>query len=309
MRMDEERFSKRGPKMSRFLRFPTVFYIEPTNDCNLSCIMCPRKKSRKEVGYMSFDLFRHVVDQLADRNIAQLSLHLTGEPLLHPRIVAMVRYAKSRGQRHVRFATNATLLNEDLARGLIESGLDSLTVSMDTSTAEKYCPGKKGEGLFADLDHNILQLIELRNQQGREFPKVDMQIIHMKSTLDLIDDFRRRWESVADRVTVKPLLSWSGHIKVSRKCPSRRLICINHLTQGVVQWDGDVSSCCLYIDSQSDSSGIIGNVALATLEDIFMGERRREIVESQLRGNYDLVPYCNGCPDWDDYLNYVKSRK
>lgn len=85
--------------MPRFLRFPTVFYIEPTNDCNLSCIMCPRKKSRKEVGYMSFDLFRHVVDQLADRNIAQLSLHLTGEPLLHPRIVAMVRYKVCQEQR------------------------------------------------------------------------------------------------------------------------------------------------------------------------------------------------------------------
>jgi MoaA/NifB/PqqE/SkfB family radical SAM enzyme len=101
--------------VSGFLEFPTVFYIEPTNDCNLSCIMCPRKKSRKAVGYMSFGLFRDVVDQLSRRNIAQLSLHLAGEPLLHPRIAEMVAYAKGSGLRTVRFATNATLLNENLA--------------------------------------------------------------------------------------------------------------------------------------------------------------------------------------------------
>ena len=147
--------------MSKFLRFPTVFYIEPTNDCNLNCVMCPRKKSRKKVGYMSFELFSDVVDQLSSQNIVRLSLHLAGEPLLHPQIVEMARYAKDKGLRHVRFATNATLLNEDIARGLIESGLDSLTVSMDAFSAEQYCPGQKGEGLFADMDQNILRLIEL----------------------------------------------------------------------------------------------------------------------------------------------------
>jgi len=291
-----------------FLRFPTVFYIEPTNDCNLRCIMCPRKTSRKAVGYMSFDLFRDVVDQLTEQKIIQLSLHLIGEPLLHPRIAEMVRYAKGKGLQHVRFATNATLLNDDVSSDLIEAGLDSLTISMDTSTATSYCPGTRWEELFAGLDHNVRQLITLRNRRGSKTPEVHMQIIHMAQTKRLIDEFVKKWQGFTDRVTVQPLLSWAGHIKVPKKV-RRRLACINHLTQGVVQWDGDVSFCCLYIDSRGDSAGLIGNAAHSSLEDIFLGARRREIIETQLRGNYEAVPSCKECPDWNDFLDLIQTDK
>jgi len=267
--------------------------------------MCPRKKSKKAVGYMSLDLFCHVVNQLSGRNVVQLSLHLTGEPLLHPQIAEMVRYAKHKGLEHVRFATNATLLDETLARNLIESGLDSLTVSMDASVAERYCPGEKRKRLLKDLDQNVLRLIELRTHKGLKCPEVQMQIINMESTKGLIDSFRKKWEGIADLVTVKELLSWSGHIKVTRNKTSRRLICFHHLTQGVVQWDGDVSFCCLYIDDQGNSEGIIGNAVHTSLEDIFLGERRREIIEAQLRGNYDHVPHCRECLDWNDLLDCV----
>ena len=285
-----------------------MFYIEPTNDCNLSCIMCPRKTSRKTVGYMSFDLFRDIVDQLTEQKIVQLSLHLTGEPLLHPRIAEMVRYAKGKGLQHVRFATNATLLNDDVSGDLIESGLDSLTVSMDTSTAGYYCPGTSGEELFTGLDKNVRQLITLRNRRGRKSPEVHMQIIHMAQTKLLIDEFVKKWQGITDRVTVQPLLSWAGHIKVQRK-GRRRLVCINHLTQGVVQWDGDASFCCLYIDSRGDSEGILGNVGYTSLEDIFLGTRRREIIEAQLRGNYGAVPSCKECPDWNDFMDLIQTDK
>jgi len=293
--------------MSPFVRFPTVFYIEPTNDCNLSCIMCPRKTSRKTVGYMSFDLFRDVVNQLAKQKIIQLSLHLIGEPLLHPRIAEMVRYAKGKGLQHVRFATNATLLNDDVSSDLIESGLDSLTISMDTSTARYYCPGASWEELLAGLDKNVRQLMTLRNRRGRKSPEVQMQIIHMTQTQGLIDEFVKKWQGIADLVTVQPLLSWAGHIRVPKKSHRRRLICINHLTQGAVQWNGDASFCCLYRDSRGDSEGILGNVAHTSLEDIFLGTRRREIIEAQLRGDYEVVPSCRECPDWNDFMDLIST--
>ena len=87
------------------------------------------------------------------------------------------------------------------------------------------------------------------------------------------------------------------------------LICMNHLTQGVVHWNGDVSSCCLYIDSRGDLAGIIGNAAHSSLEELFSGERRRAVIVAPLKGNYDVVPYCRRCPDWNDYLNGVKLKE
>jgi hypothetical protein len=294
---------------SRFLRFPTVFYVEPTNDCNLSCIMCPRKKSKKAVGYMSLELYRHVVTQLASRDLGVITLHQAGEPLLHPHIARMVAYAKERGLRHVRFATNGTLLTRDLAHDLVDAGLDSITLSMDTTTGARYCPTLADHELLVNLDETIHRLIALRDRRGLDTPQVHMQVVEMPATQDLVAGFRQRWTGVADRVTVKPLLSWAGHIQAPPKTPSRRLICANHLYQGVVQWDGAVSFCCIYLDSSGDATGILGDAAHDSLEDIFLGGRRRAIIEAQLRGNYEVVPYCQRCPDWSDYLDWVRVKE
>ncbi|MFQ6110293.1 MAG: radical SAM/SPASM domain-containing protein [Candidatus Aminicenantales bacterium] len=293
----------------RFLKFPSILYIEPTNDCNLNCIMCARKKSRKEIGYMSLDLYRNIVDQLSGQKISQLTLHLTGEPLLHPGITEMIRYAKDKGLPYVRFATNATLLNDELARNLIDSGLDSLTVSMDSLIAGTYCPAQKRDEVFAKLDENIRHLLEIRNRKNRKHPEVIMQIIDMEKTRDLMSEFVKKWRGIADHVTVKKLLSWGGQIRIHERRSPNRLICINHLTQGVVHWDGAVSFCCLYIDSHGNSDGMLGNAAQTPLQDIFLGEKRQQIIETHLRGNYDSFPYCKKCPDWDDLLDYVRNKE
>jgi hypothetical protein len=271
--------------------------------------MCARHRSSKPVGYMSFDLFCHVVDQLASRTIDQLTLHQLGEPLLHPRIAEMVAYAKGRGLCRVRFATNGTLLTQDLSQHLIEAGLDSITVSMDSSTAPRYCPSLQGDECIAHLDDSIRRLIHLRDRHSLGTPEVHMQIIRMPSTEDLEATFVEKWEGVADRVTVKPMLSWAGHLRVPGKRPQRRLLCANHLYQGVVQWDGDVSFCCIYIDSSGDANGILGNARTASLDEIFFGEMRRTLIESQLRGIHDAAPYCQKCPDWADYTGWLKAKE
>lgn len=60
-----------------------------------------------------------------------------GEPLLHPRIVHFVRLAKSVSTLPILLQTNATRLAEgDLARTLVEAGLEEAFVSLHGATAE-----------------------------------------------------------------------------------------------------------------------------------------------------------------------------
>ena len=284
------------------LEFPSIFYIEPTNDCNLSCIMCPRRKITRKIGYMSFELFRKVVDQLFGRKIAALSLHLFGEPLLHPDIVDMVKYAKSKGLPNVRFATNATALNDSLISGLIASELDSLTVSMDFSIVKRYCPAVKDE-YSMNLDNNILKLIKLKDKASLKKPKVYMQIIDMLSTHNLLDNFVKKWEGVADKVVISKEMSWADDGSVSQeKNSSTRAICINQLTQGVVQWNGNVTSCCTSADNFTDNNEFLGNVTNESLKEIFQGKKRKRLIGEQLNGNYDLVPSCKQCSDRGRYV-------
>ena len=287
----------------RFLKFPSLLYIEPTNDCNLNCRMCPRKESARKIEYMPFALFCEIINQVSHRNPAMLTLHQLGEPLLHPEIIPMIRYAKNKGIRHVRFATNATMLKEDLSRNLIESGLDSLTISMDSATAAWYCPEKSKEGFFADLDRRILEFITLRDRQGFKTPHVYAQIINMADTQDLITPFVDRWKGIADQVVIKQPLAWVGKRSISKERePAFRFICTHHLYQGVVLSNGDATFCCLYPGSPADGEWVLGNAGSATLEDIFMVDRRKQMIEAQLRGDYSVVPYCKECPDWHDYL-------
>ena len=42
---------------------PAIYFIEPTNACNLSCIMCPNAKLSNKY-FMDFDLFRKIVDDI-----------------------------------------------------------------------------------------------------------------------------------------------------------------------------------------------------------------------------------------------------
>jgi len=200
---------------------PQVVAIEPTNDCNLRCVMCPRAKARKPIGFMDFALFAKVIDQLVALGVGAVALHLSGEPLLHPRIVEMVAYARDAGVGHVQFATNGTLLDAGVAAGLIAAGLDSLVVSMDAASAWAYCPADAERADVEAIDDNVRRLLSLRANAGADNPKVSMHIIAMSSTADLVPAFLARWRPVVDRVSEQPLLSWAGRVGVTDSVPLR----------------------------------------------------------------------------------------
>ena len=96
--------------------FPDRVYIESTNVCNLDCIMCPTGLhiDTRPKGYIDWDFYKEIVDEIAPF-AHTVVLHSWGEPLLHKRIIDMIRYAKERGL-WVETSTNATRLDEDVAR-------------------------------------------------------------------------------------------------------------------------------------------------------------------------------------------------
>jgi len=71
--------------------FPTFLWIEPTNKCNLRCIICPNKLIPKEdTGFMEWDLFKKVIDEAKDFG-SIIALYIRGESLLHPDLFKMIR--------------------------------------------------------------------------------------------------------------------------------------------------------------------------------------------------------------------------
>jgi MoaA/NifB/PqqE/SkfB family radical SAM enzyme len=84
--------------------------IEPTNDCNMNCNYCYRKE--RKVGYMDFDLFTSLIDQLPQR--CRVGLSFGGESILHPQFRQMVHYAAAHKFRDLNVYSNGSVDYEGL---------------------------------------------------------------------------------------------------------------------------------------------------------------------------------------------------
>jgi MoaA/NifB/PqqE/SkfB family radical SAM enzyme len=106
-------------------------YIEPTSECNLRCLTCVRNTWDDPLGSMSVDIYRKLISGLENvLTLKVMSFWGIGEPLMHPDIVEMVGMA-SRLKAKTEVITNGMLLNKETAEGLVESGLDTIIISID----------------------------------------------------------------------------------------------------------------------------------------------------------------------------------
>ncbi|RPI97896.1 MAG: radical SAM protein, partial [Chloroflexi bacterium] len=143
--------------------FPAKIYVEPTNRCNLNCLTCIRNAWDEPPGEMTPATFDRVLDAVrACPSPPTVFFGGFGEPLFHPRIVAMVRAAKASGAP-VELITNAMLLTDSTARALIAAGLDVLWVSLDGAKPESYADVRLGAAL-PDVIANVRHVRDM----GRE---------------------------------------------------------------------------------------------------------------------------------------------
>ncbi len=154
---------------------PLRLWIEPTDVCNLRCVMCPQSTERPFAkGYMEFDLFRKIVDE-AKGFVYDVNLHHRGESTIHPRLPDMVRYAKDAGI-YTRLHSNATLLDEGRATALIENGLDLISFSFDGYDRESY-EKVRVKAKFDRTLGNIVRFLEVKRRLGKRTPYVIFETI------------------------------------------------------------------------------------------------------------------------------------
>ena len=112
--------------------FPLNIDIEVSSKCQIQCDHCfTQYMDIGENDLMPLEMYKKIVRESGQHGLFTLKFSMRGEPLLHPDIVEMVRYAKEQGIKEVWINTNGGKLTEELARGLIGAGADWITVSFD----------------------------------------------------------------------------------------------------------------------------------------------------------------------------------
>jgi MoaA/NifB/PqqE/SkfB family radical SAM enzyme len=161
---------------------PRRLQLEVTSACNLRCAMCLvryRPPVNKLTGALDEGLFRRLLAELPD--LDDLTLQGLGEPLLHPRLLDMVRATRERGIR-VGFNSNATLLTRAMSEKLVRAGLDWLHVSLDGASAPTYESIREGARLPAVL-RNLADLVAVKRALGRENPQIRVVFVAMRRNI------------------------------------------------------------------------------------------------------------------------------
>ncbi len=101
-----------------------------TDRCNLDCAYCTEyDNTRPHPKTEDLKLWMRKIRSLGTMRLALVG----GEPLLHPDIVELVRYARELGFT-TSLTTNGFLLSPELVRALDQAGLQTLQISVDRMT-------------------------------------------------------------------------------------------------------------------------------------------------------------------------------
>ncbi len=110
---------------------PWVAHLYVTEQCNLDCHYC--NEYNNSIPHPAVADLKQWMDHIRALGVARIGFQ-GGEPLKHPEIVELTRYAKSLGFFEVSMSSNAFLLNRQLLADLEAAGLDALSISVDRMT-------------------------------------------------------------------------------------------------------------------------------------------------------------------------------
>lgn len=164
-----------------------LMQVESALSCNLRCIMCPWKDFRKEAGpqaVMSQEVWESLRPHL--KEVQSVDFTGGGEPLLQPRLAEWIADAKSAGCE-TGVLTNGVLLNEQMAKKLVEAGLNWICVSIDGASREAY-EGIRQGAKFEKVCENLANIANLR---ANDIPLIMINFVMMSRNFNQLEDIVR----------------------------------------------------------------------------------------------------------------------
>jgi radical SAM protein with 4Fe4S-binding SPASM domain len=283
----------------RLTDFPNMVMIDTTTRCNLSCNHCPSNilsKDRNWVGDMDFKLYKKIIDEIAVENPNTIVRPFDGgEPLVRKDMEQLIKYAKNQGIKYVSINTNGTLLNQNRARSILDSGLDHIEISIDAFSEETY-KAMKNVNLYNKVVANVERLIRLKDRIRPGF-KISVSFVKQKNNYHECDDFYSYWSKKVNHVTVREYHQHgglvSGYGQYKKFDNKFRHPCPYLWNRIIVQHNGEVRFC----ENDWKAEHIVGNVKNQSLKDIWNSEGYLKLRQSHIQGSFDH-PFCRKCTDW-----------
>ena len=279
---------------NRFYEAPPVLQIEPTNHCNADCICCPTSRSSRKRGYMDFDLFRRIINEASEIGVNAIFLFLHGEPMLHPQIVEMIRYIKSKRLAY-HMATNGILFDATKIRGILSSGTDNADhISFSMMGATKQVHEKiVRKANYDDVVKNLKMLVDMREEMRVNGPVIEAIFYAMPENKHEEGKFLRKWQGTIDHVRMSGDISqsFSEYKRSNSQLTTRTKTCLNLWQKMTIFWNGDVTLCCQDVDGDY----VLGNLKEKTINEIWSNRTLLTIKTLHKKKQFDKIPLCHRC--------------
>jgi MoaA/NifB/PqqE/SkfB family radical SAM enzyme len=302
--------------------FPSQFVIDVSELCNLACIHCPHpefKKSQHFAGRLLDPLLnRKLIDEIAEYG-AEATLYLRyaaqGEPMTHPKLFEMTRYAADHVKAAINLTTNGALMSGKWLDAAATSGINVFDISIDAFRDDTYARIRV-HGHLADVIRNIRELIKLRDQSSSRF-QVITSFVEQDLNIGETDDFKRFWEDEGcDFVLIRRLHSCSGakeNLASDRRGRQGvRRPCLYPWERITLGPDGWLEFC----PQDWVHASRVADYRTTTVKETWQNEFYRRLREAHLSNDFSQHAFCGQCPDWsvtqwphDERRSYAEMMK
>jgi len=299
--------------------WPTHLQVEPTNRCNLRCVLCPVSgEMQRSQGHMDISLFRNLIDQIGDF-LFLILLWDWGEPFMNPGIHEMIAYAKRKGIKLISSTNGHLFTNLELADRVIESGLDTLIFAVDgvsQATYEKY----RRRGCLETALEGVRTLVARKRELGSSTPLINFRFIVMRHNEHEISSLKELAKSLGvDALTLKTLNPGANNTyRGKEESPAKHGLellpenhryrrfdfagngdtpihassnpCKNLWNAPAIHWDGKVCPCTYDYDDRF----VLGDLKKEAFEEVWRGRSYRRM-RRMLRQNDKANHFCNKC--------------
>lgn len=238
---------------------PLGITVHVTNLCNFKCFYCSASQpveKRKQDGillqHMSFQGFKECIDSIARAGrVKVLNFSGLGEPLLHPNIADMVRYAKNANIADcVKILSNGSLLSHEMSDALIDAGVDNIRISLQGLEAKAY---EETSGVKLDIDLLIENIRYFYEHRGNS--TVSLRIMeHMITGRE--EEFRKKFGPICNHYEIGSLIKTLDDIEYTNRGSAldktftgapllETQVCSMPFFRGYIDVDCRLMTCCM----------------------------------------------------------------
>jgi len=309
---------------------PAILTIEPTNLCNLRCPLCTtgNGEMQRPAGKMSPETFNNILQKMGD-DIFFLLLYHQGEPYINTNFPDFVKLAKKKNI-YCTTSTNGHYFTDENIHATIDSGLDSMIISLDgvdQDSYEKY----RLNGNFEKVIKGLQRFVQIKNERNTKMPLLALQFLVMKHNENQIGQVKKLAKEIGlDRLLIKNIevrslneaRAWlPQNKKYSRYNLSEtsfnvknsgKKSCSRPWLSTLINWDGSVVPCCFDKNGQFE----MGNInSESSFKEIWTNRSFRDF-RKQLVSDRKQIEMCRNCnqglgsfiPEFSFKRNRIKEK-